>query len=162
MFTRTGKHKQGSNNRNCPKRATPYRPDLNGDDAPQLAARFLEWYILQGHEGYQVGESLLWGQSHAAVASSTPAWQAAGEKKHRQAMQLTCRHVHAAITFDNCHTLCLQGQEGVVYKCNSTLKKVHAALQKVCKCTAFACYMCVKLLTAGVCMQQFICYAAEL
>lgn len=56
VFTRTDKHKKGSSNRrNCKKRGAPYRPNLNGGDAPQLAARFLEWYILQGHDGYQVG-----------------------------------------------------------------------------------------------------------
>jgi hypothetical protein len=43
----------------------PYKPrkpcwdsTLSGDDAPDLAARFLEWYILKGHVGLNVSQSV--------------------------------------------------------------------------------------------------------
>jgi hypothetical protein len=43
----------------------PYKPrkpcwdsTLSGDDAPDLAARFLEWYILKGHVGLNVSPSV--------------------------------------------------------------------------------------------------------
>lgn len=38
----------------CKRRNPPYRTELIGEDAEQLAARFLEWYICQGLEGYKV------------------------------------------------------------------------------------------------------------
>lgn len=49
-----GKNKKGGSVR-CRKRQAPYSQDLNGPDGAQLAARFLSWYILKGHDGYKVG-----------------------------------------------------------------------------------------------------------
>jgi len=36
------------------RRALPFDATLMGKDGPELAAQFLEWFILQGHEGYNV------------------------------------------------------------------------------------------------------------
>lgn len=57
MCTRNGKHRRRG--KGFRRRAVPYRTDLNGPDAPHLAARFLEWYILEGHAGYMVSACLL-------------------------------------------------------------------------------------------------------
>lgn len=39
----------------CRHRAQPYSPNLNGEDGVDKAARFLKWYIIEGHAGYKVG-----------------------------------------------------------------------------------------------------------
>ncbi len=35
-------------------RKNPWDATLSGPDGPDLAARFLDWYILQGHPGLKV------------------------------------------------------------------------------------------------------------
>jgi hypothetical protein len=42
-----------SGNGGCKRRTPPYRTELIGADAEQLAARFLEWYICDGLGGVQ-------------------------------------------------------------------------------------------------------------
>lgn len=48
-------------NGGCKRRNPPYRSELIGADAEELAARFLEWYICDGLEGYKVSSSVAVG-----------------------------------------------------------------------------------------------------
>lgn len=36
------------------QRTRQYDETLSGEDGPDLAAKFLDWYILQGHPGLKV------------------------------------------------------------------------------------------------------------
>lgn len=38
----------------CPLRKQPFSEDLNGKDGAEKAARFLRWYVIEGHAGYEV------------------------------------------------------------------------------------------------------------
>lgn len=38
----------------CPRRKQPFSDDLNGKDGAEKAARFLQWYVIEGHAGYEV------------------------------------------------------------------------------------------------------------
>lgn len=39
------------------RRKNPFDETLSGSDGPDLAARFLTWYILEGHPGLKVRKS---------------------------------------------------------------------------------------------------------
>lgn len=50
-------------------RKDPWDATLSGPDGPDLAARFLTWYILEGHPGLKVSSDIVGVAAHTYISA---------------------------------------------------------------------------------------------